>query len=435
MTPLPPVSRRSFLGLLGAGAGAAVLGVAGCGNGDSPGASEIDVWVLQDSVQNKIQQGALDRFNRNSKARAKLSTFQNSAYTQKLRVAMGSPNQPDIFFNWGGGSIRQYVQNDLLVDLTPVLSEDASFKAKFLPAVLDAGKIGDRYYGIPLRGMQPVILYYNKHVFEKVGVRPPTSWQDILALVDRFKAVGITPFALAGGQSWTELMWLEYLTNRYGGPAVFEAIAAGEKGAWRHPAITWAINAIRDLMERGAFGTNFSSVGYEAGGASTIFAQGRAAMHLMGSWEYTNQLDQQPKFAAEGLGWTTFPAVEGGQGDPKAIVGNPTNYFSITKNSDHVGACIDLLRQEMASDKYVSDLIAAGDVPAVADIEARLQDSPNPEFAGFVYRMVRDASSFQLSWDQAIENKYAQPMLDNLQRVFLGELDAEGYVTAMENVR
>ncbi len=282
-------------------------------------------------MQNRVQQAAVDRFNAGDAADAKLSTFINDAYQQKLGVAMGSEQRPDVFFNWGGGSIREYVRGDLLVDLTPTLDADAAFKGRFLPAVLEAGKIGAQYYGVPLRGMQPIILYYNKEVLGRVGAQPPTTWAETLTLVDRLKAESITPFALAGTQPWTLLMWIEYLADRIGGPAVFQRIADGDKTGWSDPAMIKALNEITALVDRGGFGTNWASVNYEAGGAGTIFAQGKAAMHLMGSWEYTNQVDQQPEFAQKnGLGWTTFPVYEGGAGDPKAIVGNPTNYFSIT---------------------------------------------------------------------------------------------------------
>jgi xylobiose transport system substrate-binding protein len=440
MTSIDSVSRRTFLGLMGAGAGAVALGAAGCsagssstsGGGGSSGGGQFQIWALQDQVQNRVQQGAINRFNANSTTKAKLVPFQNKSYTNKLRVAMGSPNKPDVFFNWGGGSIRTYVQNGLLTDLTPVFDADPAFKAKFLPAVLDAGKIDGKFYGVPLRGMQPVILFYNKDVFSRAGVaQPPTTWAETLSIVDKFKGIGVAPFALAGNQSWTLLMWLEYLTDRYGGPEAFASVAANEKDAWRQPAITQALDAITDLVQRGGFASNFASVGYEEGGAGTLFAKGRAAMHLMGSWEYTNQVDQQPKFAKSGLGWATFPGVDGGKGDPKNIVGNPTNYFSITQSSKSVQAATDFLKQQMASQQYVDDFIKAGDVPPVADVDTRLGESPSPQFAKVVYDMVKNAPAFTLSWDQAIDNKFAQPMLDNLQKVFLRKLDSKGFVDAM----
>jgi len=435
MSTLP---RRRFLGLVGAGVGAGLIGTTtGCGT-DATGGSggdggRMQVWVLQEEAQNVAHRVALDNFNRGSEVEASLVSTSNDGYRDKLHTAMGSSNAPDIFYNWGGGSIRTYARDDLLVDLTPHLDKDPAWKDKFIPSVLDAGQIDGKYFGIPARGMQPIILFYNKKVFRDVGVQPPKTWDELLAVTDRIKAAGIIPFALAGGDSWTELVWPEYLVDRIGGPEVFNRIAAGEKDAWRDPAVTKAMNMITDLVDRGGFGDSFASVRWEGAGASTLIAQGRAAMHLMGSWEYTNQVTDQPEYAAKDLGFTDFPIVDGGVGDPKAIVGNPTNYFSISQSSGNVDAAIEFLRTEMAADAYIDAWLKAGDVPAVTNLESQMDKATDPAFAELVYGMVTDAPTFQLSWDQAVERNLAQPMLDALAKVFLGQLDAAGFVKANED--
>jgi xylobiose transport system substrate-binding protein len=430
-----PVPRRTFLGLLGASAGAGLLGgVTACGEDATTGGNSGDfqIWVLEEAKQNEVQNAALERFNSKSSVKARLVATPNDGYRDKLQVAMGTPQAPDLFYNWGGGSIRSFARDGMLVDLTPTLNDDQAWKDKFVPTVLDAGTIDGKNYGIPMRGMQPIILFHNKQVFADAGVQPPTTWTETLALVDRFAAAGIVPFALAGAVNWTELMWLEYLTDRIGGAGVFQRIAEGDQSGWRDPAIAKAVDAIRDLLNRGAFGTNFTSVEYTAGGASTLFAQGKAAMHLMGSWEVTNQHNDEPEFAKSGLGFGPFPVVEDGAGDPKAIVGNPANYVSVSSASKNVDAVIEFLKQEVASDATTEHWLEVGDTPAVAGIESKLDKSADPEFAKFSYGLVREAPTFQLSWDQAIERRFAAPMLDALTQVFLGQLDAEGFVKANE---
>ncbi len=429
--------RRSFLGLIGAAGATAGLGgtLTACGTDatSTGGGGSFQVWVLQEEAQNVAHQGAIDRFNKNSSVKARLVPSPNDGYTDKLHVSMGSSNKPDVFYNWGGGSIRTYARDDLLVDLTPYFDKDKSWKDKFLPSVLDAGTIDGKYYGVPARGMQPIILFYNKAVFKDLGVEPPKTWAELLTIVDRAKAGGIIPFALAGGDAWTELVWPEYLVDRIGGPDVFNNIAAGKKDAWKDPAITKAVDMIRDLVQRGGFGDSFASVRWDGAGASTLIAQGKAAMHLMGSWEYTNQVTDQPEYAKTNQGFTDFPVVDGGKGDPKAIVGNPTNYFSVSKSSKNVAACVDFLKEEMASTAYVDAWLKAGDVPAVTGLEAQMDKAVDPKFAKLVYEMVTQAPTFQLSWDQAVEKAQAQPMLDALQKVFLGQLDAAGFVKANED--
>lgn len=426
--------RRSFLGLVGAGIGASLTG---CGTdatgGSGGGDNEIQVWVIQEESQNVAHRAALERFNKTSDVKARLVSTGNDGYNDKLHVAMGSANAPDVFYNWGGGSIRTYARDDLMVDLTPHLEKDKAWKDSFIPSVLEAGTIDGKYYGIPARGMQPIILFYNKKVFRELKLQPPKTWDELLAVSDRVKAAGLIPFALAGGDSWTELVWPEYLVDRIGGPEVFNRIAAGEKDAWQDPAITKAIDMISDLVQRGGFGESFASVRWDGAGASTLIAQGKAAMHLMGSWEYTNQVQDQPEYAKNDCGFASFPVVAGGVGDPKAIVGNPTNYFSVAKASSNVDASIEFLRSEMSSAAYIDDWLEAGDVPAVTHLDEQLDKATDRDFAELVYGMVEEAPTFQLSWDQAVERNLAQPMLDALAKVFLGELDAAGFVKANED--
>lgn len=411
-------------------------GPAGSAGSSGGGEGAIQVWALQDTVLNPIEQASVERFNASdAPGEASLETFGNDPYKQRLRVALGSPNAPDVFFNWGGGNLKQYVDAGEVEDLTPLLEEDADLKDAFIPSVLEAAQIDGAYYGLPMRGVQPVALYYNKRVFADAGVEPPTTYDELLELVDVFRERGVTPVALAGSQAWTELMWAEYLLDRIGGPEVFRAIRDGEEGAWEHPAVLEALTAIRELVDRGAFGEDFASVGYDVGGASTLLAQGDAAMHLMGSWEYVNQLGQSPDFVEAGdLGFVPFPSVEGGAGDPANVVGNPTNFYSVAADSDAKETAKAYVSTALDDPAYVADLVAAGDVPAVTGVEDQLAEGDDADYTTWVYDLVAEAPSFQLSWDQDLPSDEATEMLTQLSRLFLGEQTPEGFVEVMSSL-
>ncbi|KAB8169861.1 extracellular solute-binding protein [Streptomyces sp. 3MP-14] len=409
--------------------------LAACGS-DGPGGSSdsLEVWVYQDG-STTIQEDFVERFNETSDIQVNLTQIPGENYQDRMRTAMGSPNAPDIFFNWGGGSIADFVEEDMLIDLTDTLADDPEFGDAFIPSILDAGAIDGRHYGVPMRGVQPVILFYNQTLFDEAGVEPPASLDDLFSLVDTFVERDITPAVLAGADPWTELMWLEYLLDRQGGAEIFDRIRNGDSAAWGDPAVLAAAQNATDLVEAGAFGNNFRSVSYTTDGASTFFAQGEAAMHLMGSWEFANQLSNQPEFAESDLAWATFPAIEGGTGDPAALVGNPTNYWSVNANveGDKLDAAVEFLKLH-ASEDYASALIANGDIPTTADAESLLDEAPTPEYARFQYEMVRNAPSFTLSWDQALPADQSTPMIDNIEKLFSGQLSAEQFVEAMQNL-
>jgi raffinose/stachyose/melibiose transport system substrate-binding protein len=282
--------------------------------------------------------------------------------------------------------------------------------------------------------VQPVVLYHNKELFEQVGVEVPETWDDLLAAVDAFKAEGITPFALAGQSVWPELMWIQYLTDRIGGPEVFQAVVDGKADAWSDPAITEALERIQQLVDAGAFGQNFGSVTADANADVALVYTGKAAMLLQGGWVYGAFKADAPEFVSDGtLGFSGFPAIESGKGDAANIVGNPANFWSVSSNADDSAkeTATTYLNEELYSDEYVDQLLEAGGVPPVVGIEDKLAETDDPEFFEFVYSMVEEAPHFQLSWDQALPPAQAQELLTNLSQIFLGETTPQEFVDNM----
>lgn len=64
-----------------------------------------------------------------------------------------------------------------------------------------------------------------------------------------------------------------------------------------------------------------------------------------------------------------------------------------------------------------------------------LSSSPNPQFAADQYQMVQKAPSFTLSWDQALESRYATPLLTEISKLFAGQSTPEQFVAAMKAVK
>ena len=419
------MTRRSMLaGLAG---GAVMAAAAGCGfKSSSASAStptgDVSYWTQVDPT-NTVQQAAITAFNKTSKGQVSLSTIASTGYLSKIQTAMGSSAMPGLFFNWGGGSLSDYVKAGKLVTL------DSSLESHFLTSPLQAGIVDGKFVGVPCRGTQPVFIYYNKTLFSQAGVQPPTSWADLLNLVKVFKARNIVPFTIAGTStySWTELMWIEYLVDRLAGPTLFASIAGGEWDGWKDPAVLQTAEMIKELVSAGAFGGNFGSVNYGAGGTSTLLATGRAAMQLMGSWDYATLQTISASFTANELGYVPFPAIEGGKGNAANVSGNPTNYISMTTNAPRTTAT-DFL-QTVYSDDYVLGLVKMGEVPVTTNTKALLASSSTPAYSNFLYDLVSDAPNFTQSWDQALGPTLATPMLTEIQKLFNGQDSPQQFVS------
>lgn len=397
----------------------------------------MNLWTLQNEGINTVQQQAVDGFNGAGGPQINLTTYLNDPYKSALQTAVGSPNSPDIFYNWGGGNLKGYVEAGQVTDLTGALDAKPEIKDRFLPQVLDGGTIDGKVYGIPMQGVQPLSIFYNKEVFARAGIAGfPTTWQGFLDAIDKLEAAGVQPIALAGAQSWTEMMYPEMLLDRIGGTATVQAIADGKPGAWRDPAVVRSMTMVQDLVDRGAFGTNYAAVDYDNQASQALLTSGRAGMELMGSWQVTSLNDNFPDFLEAGkLGWAPFPAVEGGKGDPRTVVGNPSNFYSVSRSSSDAPAATDFLLTRMTSPEYVQGMIDKGQVPGLTGLEQQVKQGRFADFNTYTYEQTKNAPTFVQSWDQALPADEAQTMLTNLAKVFNKELTPQQFVEAMDAAR
>ncbi|MCP2253295.1 raffinose/stachyose/melibiose transport system substrate-binding protein [Prauserella aidingensis] len=421
--------------LLSTGAAALLAFTTACGSGGPADASGAGAWALTGGDEQTLRTSFENWNESNQDAQLNAQFFANDAYKQKIQTAIGAGDAPTLIFGWGGGNLRNWVQAGKVADLSSAVEETPQeLQDRFLPSVRDTGVVDGKTYAVPNNGMQPVLLYYNKDLFDQVGAQPPKTWQDLMDLVPKFKDAGVAPLAIGGQSKWPQLMWLEYLVDRIGGPEVFEAIANNEPDAWSHPAVLKANRMIQDLVEAGAFVEGFNSIASDSGADSALLYTDKAAMYLMGSWAFPTIKDAAPDFISSGkLGYTSFPTVEGGRGNPENIVGNPANFWSVSADAgdQERQAALKYLRDGLLNDRYVDDLLAGGSVPPITGIEGKLSRTDNPEYLSYVYDSAKNAPNFQLSWDQALTPGQADEMLNNLQQVFSGRMTPEQFSTKM----
>ena len=418
---------------IGAIAMGASLALSACG-GAKPGGGaggSASAWAVTGGTHEQIWRTSFDNWNEaHADAQINVEWFANDAYKEKVRTAIGSNNAPTLIFGWGGATLKDYVSSGKVVDITDATQQTV---AKVIPSIAEGGKVDGKVYGVPNVGTQPVVLYYNKQLFDQAGVAVPTTYDELLAAVDTFKAQGTIPIALAGASKWTNMMWLEYLLDRNGGSEVFNRIAEGQAGAWSDPAVETTLTQVQDLVRAGAFGDAFGSVVADNNADVALVHTGKAAMLLQGSWAYGTFLTDSPDFVKAGnLGFAAFPTVAGGVGDPSAVVGNQSNFWSVSASAspDAQTAAKDYLA-DLFTDEYVKSIVDGGDIPPTIDAQKFIKGTEQEEFVGFGYDLVLDSSNFQLSWDQELDSATSQALLDNIQQLFALSMTPQQFIDSM----
>jgi raffinose/stachyose/melibiose transport system substrate-binding protein len=346
-----------------------------------------------------------------------INFIENQSYKQKIQLAMGAGNPPTMFWSWGGGTLQQFIKAGDVQSL----GASPAWASAFLPSSLGAVTYNGQLYGAPIEGTQPVYFFYNKKIFSQYHLTFPTTWSGLLATVRTLKSRGVTPISLANGDQWPGLMYLEYLTDRIGGPTVAQALQSNKPGSWSSPAITQALTDIQTLAKAGAFQSGYDSLHYSGGGSDALVYSGKAAMQLMGDWDISSVLGSDASFVNSGdLGMASFPTVPGGSGNPADLAGNTASYVAISSHASAKQKAIAeaFFQDELTSSSYAKAQVTAGEVPVTKGSSPLFTGQQLSSYDTTIYDSVQNAPSFQYSWDQAMTPAVANVMLTNLAQVF-----------------
>ncbi len=440
-------SRRSFLGLAAglpvAGAALAACGSSGPsssaqgGGGASAGGATATYWFLSGQPQQAIREDTVKRFNgSNPGGQIATTEFQNDAYKTKIKTALGAGQGPTIIWGWGGGGLAEYVKAGQVEDLTSWFDQNPQQKERRFPSSFGAATVNGKIYALPAETVTPIVFYYNKKVFDKVGAQPPKSWADIMSLVDKFNSAGVAPFSLGGQSRWTNMMWLEFLLDRIAGSAVFQNVFEAKANAWSDPAVKDMLTKVQDLVKANGFIKGFSSITADSNADLAVFYTGKAAMMVHGAWTYGTMKASGGDLVTGGhLGYMNFPPVDPAtdKGDPSDTVGNPGQYYSISsKATDAQKEIAKKFFSTMALDDTENKAwIGSGSVPLIKGVDSQLGSGPDGDFLKFIYDVSSKAKNFAQSWDQALSPTQAETLLDNIAKLFQLQVTPDQWIDNM----
>ncbi|MFD7255462.1 ABC transporter substrate-binding protein, partial [Streptomyces sp. NPDC059895] len=113
------------------------------------------------------------------------------------------------------GSYADYAADDLLYKAGDVLS--IPVQADFVSQLADAGKVRGVQYGMPFASSTR-LLFYNKTLFEKAGITPPTTWDELAEDAEALKEEGVAyPYALPLGSEEAQAETMQWLLSGGGG--------------------------------------------------------------------------------------------------------------------------------------------------------------------------------------------------------------------------
>ncbi len=247
-------------------------------------------------------------------------------YYSLLSTAIQSGEAPDIFWTNGTATsqMADYVNQDVLYDLTDVVDYSNLEEESFSLATID-----NKLYSVPWMTFDTRACYYNKDIFEEMGLSVPKTFSEFEALLQTIKDNGKIPISLAGMDTWSILFFFEPLLAAMEpeytrGLVDYSSKANDERvGTTIDKALEWG--------DKGYYGDGY--LGVDSDGQSLAFTTGEAAMVVAGSWMITSYQENNPDL---NLGVFQIPSEDGTTG----MVGSYANGFSVYKNTKYVDASL-----------------------------------------------------------------------------------------------
>ena len=228
----------------------------------------------------------------------------------KQRLAGGNP--PDVAIIPRPGEIAALAKAGALIPLSSMLDEDY-INANYGKAMVNLGMHYGEFYALPVKASSKSTFWYKPQSFKDLGVEPPDTWDELLAIMDKYLAAGKTPIAMGGRDGWTLTDWFENIYVRVAGPEKYHQLFVTHELEWTDASVVEAMGYFRQIVD-----PESNILGGGEGSISTGFIEGmdnmlldKAEMYYEGGFMGGIAKANFPDLTCgEDYAWFTFPSIK-----------------------------------------------------------------------------------------------------------------------------
>jgi multiple sugar transport system substrate-binding protein len=321
----------------------ALPGAAGCSSGPSSTDRTLTYWASNQApspaIDKQVLRPELDKFEQRTGVHVSLEVIPWADLLNRILAAAVSGRGPDVV-NIGNTWSASLQATKALVPFDKPTMDAVGGLGRFLPtSMASTGAPGKPPAAVPLYG-QAYGLYYNKSLFADAGLRPPTTWQQLLddgsILTDPSR--GRYGMALMGA-SYTEGAHFAFIFGEQHGADLF---AGGDPG-FDSRGMVAGVQMYVDLVGRYRI-ANPSSVEFATDTPFVAdFASGKSAMIMA-------QSSVDAELQRAGMKQSEFGVVPIPLPDPLPKGGQRINShvaginIAVFKNTGHRQESLDLVR-------------------------------------------------------------------------------------------
>ncbi|WP_408642382.1 ABC transporter substrate-binding protein [Sinorhizobium chiapasense] len=289
---------------------------------------------------------------------------------------------------------------------------------KVVPSALQQfSKYDGHWIAAPVNVHSTNWVWINKAALDKAGGKEPANWDELIALLDKFKEQGITPVA-HGGQPWQDATIFDAVVLSLGNDFYKQAFIDLDPAALGGDKMKEAFDRMTKL--RSYVDDNFSGRDWNL--ASAMVIEDKAGLQFMGDWAKGEFLKAK-KVPGTDFVCIRFPGTQG------SVTFNSDQFAMFKVSDDKVPAQLQMASAIESPTFQSAFNVVKGSVPARTDV-------PDTDFDACGKKGIKDLAEANASGTLmgSMAHGHANPaavknaIYDVVTRQFNGELSSEDAV-------
>lgn len=208
----------------------------------------------------------------------------SAQYQAFIKASFRTNVKPDLFTWQTGGMLEEIVKQKQVADTSAVWQE--AIKAGDLSQdLLPYYTVGGKQYCVPMN-VAYWGMFYNKKIFDKYGLKPPQTWDELVQAAETLKKNGVKAFYHTS--VLFSFVWFEQLLAGTD-PDLYDRLATG-KAKYTDPGVVQVMERWKQLIDAGYFINPGDKTD-----PGDVLKNGKAAMVTFGTWFNTSMTSRDMK--------------------------------------------------------------------------------------------------------------------------------------------
>lgn len=394
-----------------------VMNVGGTKSKTTP-VKTIKIWTIHGGIESTLNKVVKAYESEHKDIKIEVTTFKNEVYQSTIENAAITNELPDIYFFWGYKKLERCVDLDLVWNISEAMTKYYDGE-KPLQGAMDSVTYNEKIYGMPINGWSSA-LFCNRELFEKLDLQYPTTYEELLTTIEKFKERGIVPMSGGSKEIWLPSLYYMNLVLAEGDiQNVYEA--SDNPSLFKTKPFYDAAKKLETLLQTKPWGDSYLEI--DSYDAAYHFSQGEAAMILSGSWVSSNVEEAESKVKGK-VDVIPFPGISapvgvGGYADILVV----SKQSQITQDETLQKAYFEIVKEVAAQSVEAYGI----GLPAYENQKVSQNDFPNLYTCA---QMAQD-KAMHPAYDQIFNETLTNTYYESLARLVSGEITSDEFIESL----